>query len=154
MFRKMRKEKRQLNTEEISEILNRADYGVLSTVGADSYPYAVPVNYVYHQQKIYFHCATTGHKIENIKHNANVSFCVVGEAKIQSEKFTTGFNSVILFGQAKEVFTAEKEEALIAILERFSPEHMVKGKKQIKAAWEQTKVIEITVEHISGKGSK
>ena len=42
-------------------------------------PYAVPLSYVFHDQCIYFHCATEGHKLDNIRANPAVSFCVVGQ---------------------------------------------------------------------------
>ena len=49
------------------EILKKGSYGVLSTVGADGYPYGVPVNYVYDDVKIYFHCAKSGHKLDAVR---------------------------------------------------------------------------------------
>ncbi|MBT4288653.1 MAG: pyridoxamine 5'-phosphate oxidase family protein [Deltaproteobacteria bacterium] len=154
MFKEMRNKKQQLSTVESIEIINNGEYGVMGTVGENGYPYTVPVNYVYHNEKIYFHCATSGHKIEDIDYNAKVSFCVVGNNTIIPKKFDTEFKSVILFGKAREVFDKEKEEGLIAILQRFSSDHIPAGEKYIKAMWDKTKVFEIVVEHMSGKASE
>ena len=35
--------------------------------GEDGYAYGVPLNYVYVDNSIYFHCAKEGHKLDNIK---------------------------------------------------------------------------------------
>ena len=77
MFRKIRRKEKQLTAEECSEILAMAEYGTLATMGADGYPYAVPVNYVFHNSNIYLHCANVGHKLDNIGYCSNVSFNVV-----------------------------------------------------------------------------
>ncbi len=154
MFRELRRKKRQLSKDDTIEIIKKGEYGVLATSGADNYPYAVPVNYVYHKGKIYFHCARSGHKIENLEYNANVSFCIVNNCEIIPEKFTAGFKSVILFGKAREVGDREKEEGLVALVKRFSPEHSNDGAKEIKSAWKQTKVFAIVIEHMTGKRSK
>ncbi len=154
MFREMRRKEKQLLMEETMEVLNKGEYGVLSTVGADNYPYGVPVNYVYHNESIYFHCATVGHKIDNIENNSNVSFCVVCDTEVLPAQFNTKFRSVILFGKAKEVVDKEKEEALLTLLHKFSSKHIEAGKKYMEKAWDQTKVIKIEIEHIDGKGKK
>ncbi len=154
MFREIRRNKRQLSEEDAIKIIKSGEYGVLATIGADGYPYAVPVNYVYFNGRIYFHCARSGHKIENIEFNSNVSFCVVNNCDIIPAKFTTKFNSVILFGKAREVRNWEKEEGLVALVNRFSPEHSNEGAKEIKSAWDQTKVIAIEIEYMTGKGRK
>ena len=63
----MRRSERELSFEQAVEIMNSGSWGVLSTVGADGYPYGVPVNYAYDDGKIYFHCAkNSGHKQENL----------------------------------------------------------------------------------------
>ena len=43
----MRRSERELSFEQAVEIMNSGSWGVLSTVGADGYPYGVPVNYAY-----------------------------------------------------------------------------------------------------------
>ena len=62
MFREMRRKNQLLTTEEIKEILSKATSGVLALLGDDDYSYAVPLNFVYDEDKLYFHCAKSGHK--------------------------------------------------------------------------------------------
>jgi nitroimidazol reductase NimA-like FMN-containing flavoprotein (pyridoxamine 5'-phosphate oxidase superfamily) len=57
MFREMRRNKQQLSFEECEEILKKSTAGVLAVSGDDGYPYAVPLSYVYCDNKIYFHSA-------------------------------------------------------------------------------------------------
>ena len=67
MKREMRRKDRLLTEKEAREILSEGEYGVLSTMGENGYPYGVPVNYVYLNDNIYFHCAAdVGPKLENI----------------------------------------------------------------------------------------
>ncbi len=91
MFRKMRRKDKQLSEEETIDILKSGEEGILATIGNDDYPYAVPLNYAYHENSIYFHSALSGHKIDNMDHNAKVSFCVVRDTRVVPEEFSTIF---------------------------------------------------------------
>jgi len=53
------------NKELIEEVLDNAEFGVLALCGEK--PYAVPVNFVYLDNAIYFHGSLTGKKMEIIK---------------------------------------------------------------------------------------
>lgn len=169
MFRKLRRIEKQLTIEECYEVLTAAEYGTLATMSADGYPYAVAVNYVFHDGNIYFHCATVGHKLDNIVYCSNVSFNIVtdvrvvplvdegtSEAEPKFEGFDTNFNSVIIFGKAKEVVGGEKMEGLIALLKRFLntneyKKHREEGIRYIEKTIRRTKLIKIEIEHMTGK---
>ena len=60
----------------IERILRTARIGRMATIGADGYPYVTPVNYVWHEGKIYFHCARSGEKVDNLIRNPKVCFQV------------------------------------------------------------------------------
>ena len=60
----------------------------------------VPINFVYADDKIYFHGAKNGHKIDAINKCNKVSLCVVDKDDVVEEELTTYFKSVILFGKA------------------------------------------------------
>ena len=154
MFREMRRKEKRLSDEEAIEILNSGEEGILATIGKDNYPYAVPLNYAYHNNSIYFHCATSGHKIDNMNHNSKVSFCVVKDTQIIPEEFSTNFKSVVLFGNALELSGDEKQEGLMILVRRLSSEHVKAGEKYIKNAMDKTKVFKINIEHYSGKIAK
>jgi len=101
MFREMRRKKQLLSAEESISILNRMTSGVLAITGDNDYPYAVPLSYVYYDDKIYFHSATSGHKIDAINKNSKASFCVIEQDNIIPEEYTTYFRSVIVFGKVR-----------------------------------------------------
>ena len=90
----MRRKRQQLAEEEIA-ILEKATTGTLALLGDNDYPYAVPISYVYHDGKLYFHSALTGHKVDAIRKCDKASFCVIEKDDVQPEKYTTFFRSVI-----------------------------------------------------------
>ena len=75
--------------EDTKAVMDRCTNGVLACFGDEDYPYAVPVSYVYFNDKIYFHSAKAGHKIDAVMKNPKVSFTVIDEDQIVSEKYTT-----------------------------------------------------------------
>ena len=66
-FREMRRKRQQLAEEESIAILEKATAGTLALLGDNDYPYAVPISYVYHDGKLYFHSALAGHKVDAIR---------------------------------------------------------------------------------------
>lgn len=170
MFRKIRRKEKKLTAEECNEILTKAEYGTLATMGADGYPYAVPINYVFKDGSIYFHCATVGHKLDNISNCSNVSFNVVTDVRVvplipdkdvdetdlKFNGFDTNFNSVIVFGKAKEVFEEEKMVGLSTLLKKFLNKdeynkYKEVGIKYIENSLKRTKLIKIEIEYMTGK---
>lgn len=154
MFREMRRKDRELKLDEVIGILKNNDYGILSTISQNGYPYGLPVSYVFFNNSIYFHCASEGHKLDNLLNNSKVSFCVVGETCILPNKFSTKYESVIAFGLAIEVFENEKNTALLEILQKYSPDYIEQGKEYIDKASKATKVIKINIDNISGKATR
>lgn len=152
MFREMRRKNQVLSIEESMAVLDRGTSGVLAVCGDDGYPYAVPLSYVYHDSKIYFHCAKTGHKLDAIAKNNKVSFCVIDQDMIVPEEYTTYFRSVIIFGKARVLDDeAEKREALEKLAERYSPDHKPGRLQEIDRLFNQVCLVELAVEHMTGK---
>jgi len=154
MFREMRRNDRSIDREEAVKLLEKGEYGVLSAVGENGYGYGVPLNYVYHEGSIYFHCAAEGSKLDNIRSNNKVSFCVVGNIEPIPEKFSYRYESVIVFGCAQEVHDEEKMEALAALIKKYFSDNMEKGMEYIQRDSSKAKVIKITIEHMTGKARR
>ena len=154
MFKEMRRSDRKLDDKGIVDILNEGEYGVLSTIGKDGYPYGVPVNYTYKDDTIYIHCAKEGHKLENIRYKDKVSFTVVGKTEIIPDKFSTKYESVVAFGRASDVNGDEKTKALVDLIEKYSPDYLKEGKEYINKAQDNTKVIKVDIVHVTGKAMK
>ena len=152
MFREMRRKKQALSTEESLAILNRGISGVLAVTGDQGYPYAVPLSYVYDNNKIFFHCALSGHKLDAIAANNKVSFCVVGQDRVMPQEYTTYFRSVIIFGRARILEDPiEKRTALEKLAAKYSPEQETGRLREIDRLFERTCMVGIVIEHITGK---
>ncbi len=152
MFREMRRHKQVLSLEKNIQVLIHGISGVLAVSGDEDYPYAVPLSYVYHDNKIFFHCAKTGHKLDAIARNEKVSFCVIDKDQVVPEEYTSYFRSVIVFGKARILDdAAEKRSALEILAARYSPDHEQGRLKEIEKGLGNMCMIELTIEHISGK---
>lgn len=151
MFRKMRRSKQRMSQEDTIAVMNRSTNGVLACFGDDGYPYAVPLSYVYFNDKVYFHSAKEGHKIDAIFENPKVSFAVIDEDTIVSAEYTSYFRSVIVFGQARMVEGDEWQSAFKALVEKYSGEQSETDKQNAIAECTRTYLIAIDVEHITGK---
>lgn len=155
MFRGMRRKNQALDHAECLRILDARENGVLALSGDDGYPYAVPLNHVYMDGKIYFHCAAEGHKIDAIRNLDKASFCVIDADQVDAEAMSTRFRSVIVFGRVRLLEDeGEKIRALAAIGNRFCPAVPEKIEQEIRDSLSHTGVIELEIEHISGKESR
>lgn len=151
MFREMRRVKNEMSTGEAIKLLENSSNGVMSVIGDEGYPYGVPVSYTYSENKIYFHGAKTGHKLDAIINNPKVSFTVVCKDEIQPSKFTTKYESAIIFGKAHVADDEEKMKALELIIGKYSKDFIKEGREYIKEDWNNTMAFVIDVEHITGK---
>jgi nitroimidazol reductase NimA-like FMN-containing flavoprotein (pyridoxamine 5'-phosphate oxidase superfamily) len=152
VHREIRSKENAMSVTKALEIVEKGSYGVLSTIGEDGNPYGVPLNYSYWNEHICFHCAQQGHKLDNIGFSNKVSFCVVTKSEILANKFDTDYESVITFGTAIEVTnSAEKEEILMSVINKYSARYIEAGKNYMKKYWDETKVFKIEIDHLTGK---
>lgn len=153
MFREMRRKNQILSQEESIAILQNGTTGTLAVLGDDDYPYTIPINYFYQDNKIYFHGAKAGHKIDAIKKHNKVSFSVIAQDDIVSEKLTTYFKSVVAFGTARMIEDdAEKRSAIEKLTAKFaSDQPEQKRSEEITKNLSVLGMIEMTIEHMTGK---
>lgn len=151
MFRKMRRFKQQISDEKCFEILKNEPRGVMAFHGEDGYPYAIPLNFVLIGRELYFHCAAEGHKIDAIKADNRVSFCVMDSGFKREGEWALNINSVVIFGKISFVTDAgEKELALRTLGNKYdpSPEHV---EKEVAKYLERVCILKLSIDHISGK---
>jgi nitroimidazol reductase NimA-like FMN-containing flavoprotein (pyridoxamine 5'-phosphate oxidase superfamily) len=148
---------RQLFTDEVqcAAVLAAAEVGVLAMAGADGAPYAIPVNFLYADGRIYIHCALKGHKLELLAADARVCFTawVVDELVVgpQPCDSTTHYRSVLAWGAARELTDPDrKRDVLAALTARYAgaelppaPEHRVA----------HLRILELVIDRLSGKRS-
>jgi len=154
MFRAMTNAKQLLSIGDAITVLNRCSHGVMACSGDADYPYAVPLNYVYLEDKIYFHCAKKGHKIDAITKNPQVSFAVVDQDTIVSAEYTSYFRSVIVFGKARITEGGEWHKGFEALVEKYSGDRPAEEKHKKIIECERSHIIAIDIEHFTGKEAK
>ena len=69
-------------------------------------------------------------------------------------QFGTEYESVVASGVASEVQGTERYNALVWLLEKYSPDFIEEGKRYIEQKDKATKVMKIEIEHICGKGAQ
>jgi len=150
----MRRSRQLLSLDDTIAVLKRCRHGVLACSSNSDYPYAVPLNYVYDEQKIYFHSAKTGHKIDAIMKNPKVSFAVVDKDTIISAEYTSYFRSVILFGRARITEGNEWVRGFKALVEKYSGDQPLEEKQKVINECKRSHIIAIDIEHLTGKEAK
>ena len=141
----MRRKNQVLSQQESIAILQNGTTGTLAVLGDD--------DYFYQDNKIYFHGAKAGHKIDAIKKHNKVSFSVVAQDDIISEKLTTYFKSVVAFGTARIMEDdAEKRSVMEKLTAKFaSDQPEQKRSEAITTQFPALGMIEMTIEHMTGK---
>jgi hypothetical protein len=150
-MKKMRRIDRLMTEAETLMLLEKGEYGILSSADSEGQACGTPVNYVFSGKNIYVHSALTGAKLDNIKANPKVCFTVVGATKVLPSEFATEYESVMAFGKASIASEEEKEFALSEIVRKYSPGFMLEGDAYILANLSNSLVIKIAVEELSGK---
>ena len=152
MFREMRRIRQQITQEECADILRRATSGVLGLHGDDGYPYTVPLDFVYEDGCMYFHGAKSGHKLDAIRTDDKVSFCVMDQGTVDEGDFARRVNCVIVFGRIRMLEDREqiKQKAMELAMHIF-PEQKAFYQKDLQTSGNRVQVLELTPEHITGK---
>lgn len=151
-FRKMRRFRQQLTQSECDAILSIGTSGTLALLGDNGYPYAVPISYVYADDKLYFHSAKTGHKVDAIRQYDKASFCVIAADDIHPSEFTTYFRSVIAFGRI-QIIESEEERMYAASLlgARYNSGDDAGLHKELEKGMSHMLVLRLDIEHMTGK---
>ncbi len=151
-----RSDKEVTDRKVVEELLSNALVGRLGTC-FDNIPYITPVNFVYDKDKIYFHSAHEGRKIENIKYNQQVCFEIDEIISIIPDRrmpcgSTTEYKSIIIFGDIRIVVDSdERTSALNKLIEKYAPE--APKLPQSSDAAKRTNVLAIDVKEMTAKQS-
>jgi nitroimidazol reductase NimA-like FMN-containing flavoprotein (pyridoxamine 5'-phosphate oxidase superfamily) len=155
MHYEMRRKDRAASRDEAFTFLDKAPYGVLSTVDCDGVPYGVPLSLARDGDWLYFHGALEGHKAVNLRRQAKVCVSFVGSAEFPQDNFTVVYESVIVIGTACEVLEDdEKIRGLRLISERFTPGNMGAFDEETAKMLKFTGVWKIHIDEITGKRRK
>lgn len=153
MFRKMRRFKQQISREDCVRVLKEQPRGVLSVIGDDGYPYGIPLDHWYSEKdnKLYFHGAKEGHKIDAIATCDKVSYCVMDEGFRREGEWALNIRSVVVFGRMRIVENEEKKrEICIEISRKFTDDEDY-IQNELENAFPRVCCLEIEIEHMTGK---
>ena len=151
-FRDMRRKRQQLSNEESIAILEKATAGTLALLGDNDYPYAVPISYVYHERKLYFHSALAGHKVDAIRKCDKASFCVIEQDDVQPKKYTTFYRSVIAFGRIHIIEDdQEKLETACMLGNRYNPNDEESLRQEMEKGFFRMLMIRFDIDYLTGK---
>ena len=153
MFRPMRRLKQQITDAECKEILKNEKRGVLSLLGDDGYPYGLPLSHFYCEEhnKIYFHSAKEGHKIDAIKNYDKASFCVYDSGYRKEGEWALNINSVIVFGKIRLVTDQELTRKICTKLVQKFTDDQEYLEKELANALPRVQCLELEIEHMTGK---
>ena len=153
MFRKMRRFKQELDKETCIEILKKEKRGVLAVHGDDDYPYAIPLDYYYEEEngRIYFHGAGEGHKIDAIRRDPKVSFCVYEKGEPDEGGWFLYVRSVIVFGQIRIVEDEQQKIRYVRSLGRKYYPDKESVEEEIRKDGARVTCLELIPDHMTGK---
>ena len=150
----MRRKDREISYSEAIEILRKGEFGVLSMCTSNNEGYGIPLTFVLNNNEIYLHCSIEGSKLDYLRNNNKVSFCVVGKTEVLPSKFGALYESVIVSGFTSEIEGTEKHDALILIVKKYSGDYIQEGKEYIINLYDKVRVIKLTIGSITGKARK
>ena len=153
MFREMRRKKNEISIDMAKQLLESSRRGVLAVNGDDGYPYAIPINYIYDEeaQKIYFHGAKAGHKVDALRACDKVCFTVYGNETVRTESWAPFMQSVVVFGRCHLMDAgSEATQRLKQFAMKYYPSEQLVD-EEIAHAGKAVQVFEIEIEHMSGK---
>ena len=95
--------KRDANPEKGLEALDQCEYMVLAMTDGEGKPYCIPLNGVRAGEKIYFHCAKAGEKVDCLRTHPQVCLTAVGHQRVIQAIYETEYQCAVVRGTAGEV---------------------------------------------------
>lgn len=154
-MRPMRRKEKMMPQADAVAMLEKAMHGVLCTIGEQG-PYGVPISYVLEGKSIYFHSATSGHKLDNISYDPRACFTVMesGEPFDTGRSFAVPYRSVIVFGALTAVQDeGERTRALEKLIRKFFDISSSRIDEYLARSMSHTAVFKLDIREMSGKQS-
>lgn len=152
----MRRADREISSRaQIDAIIRGSEVCRLAFAVSDE-PYLVPVSFGYDGNRLYFHTAKKGRKIDCIAGNNRVCFEMERNVRLVKHpqkpcKWSFSFESVIGFGTVHELSAPEKKaKGLNFIMEHYSGREWEFTEADVR----NTRVWEISIASVTGKRSE
>ena len=149
------------DSETMKRILSSVPIGRLATNGADGYPYITPVNYLFYKERVYFHSAPKGEKLDNIARDPRVCFEVDVPLAYLGVDFNPEknpcranqlYHCIIIRGTARIIPESELKTAVLNALVRKHEGHTTFAPiTPASPAYKACRVVEIEPEQMTAK---
>lgn len=153
MFRPMRRAKRAISDEDARSLLAKGRRATLAVNGDDGYPFAFPIDYRFDADanKIYFHGAKAGQKVDALRRSDKVCLTVMGNERFEDGEWAPYVQSVVIFGRCRLVDdTAKTEEELRRLALKYYPS-AEEVERELEKYLSAVQLYEIEIEHLTGK---
>ena len=153
MFRPIRRTKRAIPEEAAKDLLQNEKRGIFAVNGDDGYPFAIPVNYFYDREenKIYFHGARAGHKVDALKKSDKICFTVYGNTRYEEGDWAPYTQSVVAFGRCRMVEDPVLTDRKVRELAMKYYPNVEEVDAEMERDGKAVLLYEITIEHLTGK---
>lgn len=154
MFRSLRRKRRGISLDAARDLLEHEKRGVFAVNGDDGYPFAIPVNYFYDRaaDRIYFHGAKAGHKVDALKRSDKVCFTVYGNEHFEEGEWAPYVQSTVVFGRCRLIEDAPEfvEQKVRELALKYYPS-AEEVEREIAKDIKGVQLYEIEIEHLCGK---
>ena len=154
MFEQVRRIDREIDQDECIEVIKKNNVGILSLNNTAGHPYGVPLNYMFWDGALYFHCAKEGKKLNLISSDDRACFVIIGKNEVVPNELTTYYQSVIIFGNIEKITDdGTKNDILLRFGEYFGCDSEM-NKRYVEKKTAACDVLKFEIAHISGKMKK
>lgn len=150
-FRDLIRQKQKLTEEECVSILINEKRGVLSVNGDNGYPYGMPMNHFYQDGVLYFHGSKVGHKIDSLRKDNKVSYCVYDQGYKNENEWHLNIKSVVVFGKMELIEDPSIIEDISRKLSYKSTNDDNYIEEEIKKSLNGTLLLALKIENMTGK---
>lgn len=155
----MRRKDREIKDPSVIEAVIGAGRFAVCALCVGNEPYAVTLSYGYDKRanRLYFHCAAEGRKIDMLRKNPNVCLSIIEDNGYIEHECSHAYRTVVIRGRME--FISDEEERLHAIrvfIEHFEKEPgRMAGKIDSKSEeWKRTCMLRLAIDHSSCKERK
>lgn len=154
MFREMRRKNQQVSTDDCKKILATEKRGAFSVIGENGYPYTVPIDFYYDESdnKIYFHSAKEGHKVDAIEKCDKVCFTTWNQGFKKEGCWEWNATSVVVFGKAEKITDEDViDDRLRKLAAKYYPTAKEVDDEMNSPSRMRVQLFAINIQHMSGK---
>ena len=136
-------------------LIDQCSHGVMALSTGEPVPYCLPLSFARIEDFLYFHCARQGRKVDLLRQFPQVCVTFVGGDRpvfTPPTMYPPYYQPAIVTGTASEVIDPqEKRDALLALCQKLTPEHLDGFDAALDASLAVTAVWKIHMDEISGK---